>query len=103
MRKLYFLNSDTQAKNIFGYYTYETGNPTKSIEDIEKSTVIAFPNAKVIVKGENRTTYKGALMQVKLSNFAISKMVRIKERHSLLEFLLDLYYIMMDIKQTMVH
>ncbi|RHJ91694.1 LruC domain-containing protein [Parabacteroides bouchesdurhonensis] len=61
--KLYFLNSDTKAKNIFGYYIYDTENPPTTLKDIENSTVVAFPNAKIIVKGENKTTYKGGLMQ----------------------------------------
>lgn len=53
---VYFLDANTTARSIFGYYCYKTNNPPTKVSDIEKNITILFPNTK-------RVGDKGGLMR----------------------------------------
>lgn len=57
--KLVFLNSTAVKKNAVGYYTYPTGNPPASVEEISQK-ILAFPHTSAYY-GRDGVSQAGAL------------------------------------------
>ncbi|WP_298614801.1 LruC domain-containing protein [uncultured Odoribacter sp.] len=57
--KLVFLNSTATKKNVVGYYTYPTGNPPASVDEISQK-ILAFPHTSAYY-GRDGVSQAGAL------------------------------------------
>lgn len=57
---LVFINSTAQWKSALGYYTYPTGTPPQSANDIQR--IIAFPSVTQFMRKAGDETVRGALV-----------------------------------------